>query len=164
MACWITARFLGTTRRIHKRANTNDPENYEFASRDPVRTPFQWDDSAYAGFKEATGKEPWLPVHPNYLTLNLAQQKAAPKSHYKLYQQLAALRRKDVFVFGDFSSKAVSDNVFGYVRSLVGELTHVILINFSDKEVTVDVNTLGVNFKDEIIVQVAGSKSEYNAG
>lgn len=144
--------------------NTNDPENYEFKSRDPQRTPFQWDSSAYAGFKEANGAEPWIQVHPNYPTLNLALQQTAPKSYYKFYQQLAALRKLDTFVYGKLSTMALNDDVFGLVRSLEGDETYVILINFSDKESTIDVNQLGVNFKDESEIVLAGSNSQYNAG
>lgn len=29
--------------------NTNDPINYWKSSRDPARTPFQWDDTSFAG-------------------------------------------------------------------------------------------------------------------
>lgn len=144
--------------------NTNDPDNYEMKTRDPERTPFQWDSSAYAGFKSDGDPEPWLPVNTNYATLNLAAQQAAPKSFYKLYQQLAALRRNDTFVYGDFKSTTVNENVFGYVRTLAGDATYAVLINFSDKEYTVDVNKLGANFKDKTKVLVAGSNSQFNAG
>lgn len=144
--------------------NTNDPENYEMKSRDPERTPFQWDSSNYAGFKSAGLPEPWLPVHTNYVTLNLAAQKAAPKSFYKLYQQLATLRQKDAFVYGEFKSTTVNENVFGYIRSLAGDQTHVILINLSDKEYTVDVNKLGADFKGGAEIAVAGSNSNYDTG
>lgn len=144
--------------------NTNDPENYEFASRDPVRTPFQWDATAFAGFKEAGNPAPWIQVHPNYPTLNLAMQQEAPKSFYKMYQQLALLRKNDTFVYGDFKSVALEKDVLGYVRSLDGDETFVVLINFSDKEVVIDVNRLGVNFNDLSEIVLAGSKSEYNAG
>lgn len=144
--------------------NTNDPDNYEFISRDPQRTPFQWDGSAYAGFKDDIGAEPWIQVHPNYPSLNLALQQAAEKSYYKFYQQLAALRRNDEFVFGGFKSMVVNDDVFGYVRSLNSAERYAILINFSDRESTVDVNTLGVNFKDKSTIVLAGSNSQYNVG
>ena len=142
----------------------NDPDTYKFKSRDPERTPFQWDNSSYAGFKDAGGAKPWIQVHPNYLTLNLALQKEAPKSYYKFYQHLAALRTKDAFTYGDFKSMAVNDDVFGYVRSLDNQSTYAILINFSDKETTVDVNKLGVNFKDKSVIVSAGSNSQYNDG
>lgn len=141
-----------------------DPETYRDESRDPVRTPFQWDGSAYAGFKDEGGPEPWIQVHPNYQLINLALQREVPKSFFKFYQQLALLRQNDTFVYGSFKSTALNDGVFGFVRSLSGNTTYVILINFSDQEVQVDVNSLGVNFKDTSEIVLAGSESGYDAG
>ena len=40
------------------------PEGYRWASRDPQRVPFQWDDTYNAGFSRAP--RTWLPVHPYY--------------------------------------------------------------------------------------------------
>lgn len=62
--------------------NTNDPINYYKSSRDPARTPYHWDDSKNAGF--SSGNSTWLPVAKNYKEVNLKQQKAATKSHYKV--------------------------------------------------------------------------------
>lgn len=62
--------------------NTDDPINYYKASRDPERTPFQWDDSKNAGF--TTGNSTWLPVARNYKEVNVKKQLEAPKSHYKV--------------------------------------------------------------------------------
>lgn len=143
--------------------NAQSLENYKVKSRDPQRTPFQWDDSDYAGFTSASKNKPWVQVHPNYKQLNLAAQKTANQSYYKLYQQLARLRLNDTFVYGDFNSKAINDDVFGYVRSLNGNATYVIVINLSNKVATIDAKQLGVDF-EELEIVVAGSKSGYNAG
>lgn len=143
--------------------NTNDPEIFESYSRDPQRTPFQWDATAFAGFKEASGSPPWIQVHPNYQTINLAAQEAEEKSYYNLYKQLALLRKNDTFVNGEFKSTALTDEVLGFVRS-DNEISYAILINFSDKNVTVNVNQLGVSFKDKMVIVIAGSKSSYNVG
>lgn len=43
-------------------------EDYQKYSRDPARTPFQWDDSTNAGFNE--GKTPWSAISIRKLTLN----------------------------------------------------------------------------------------------
>lgn len=143
--------------------NTNDPNNYKWASRDPVRTPFQWDSSAYAGFKEAAGAEPWIKVNPNYVTLNLAAQQAAAKSYYKFYKQLAQFRNDEVFVNGIFESHAFNDEVFAFRRTL-GSKSFVILINFGGNQHTLNVNALNVNFPAQSSVVVAGSRSSYDAG
>lgn len=143
--------------------NTNDPENFKWASRDPQRTPFQWDGTAYAGFKEALGESPWIQVHPNYQTINLANQKLAQKSFYKLYKQLAELRNNEVFVNGIFESKAFNIEVFGYKRTFA-DTSFVVLINFSNTPSTVDVNELNVGFPKQSEVVLAGSLSSQNAG
>lgn len=143
--------------------NTNDPNNYRDASRDPERTPFQWDGSAYAGFKEAEGAEPWIQVHPNYPTLNLALQQAASKSFYKFYQQLAQFRTNDVLVQGTFESHAFNNEVFAYKRAL-GDNSFVVLINFAGNEHTVNLNELNAGFPNRVVVELAGSRSSYDSG
>lgn len=62
--------------------NTHDPINFYKVSRDPARTPYQWDDTKNAGF--STGNETWLPIASNYKELNLKAQMTAAKSHYKV--------------------------------------------------------------------------------
>lgn len=143
--------------------NTNDPNNFKDASRDPQRTPFQWDGTAYAGFKTAAGGEPWIQVHPNYQTLNLALQKTAEKSFYKFYQQLAHFRNNDVFKRGTFESLTFNDEVFAYKRTLDGTSV-VVLINFASNEFTINVNDLSPGFPAQVEVALAGSKSSYEAG
>jgi alpha-glucosidase len=143
--------------------NTNDPNNYKDASRDPQRTPFQWDSSAYAGFKTASGQEPWVEINPNYRTLNLAAQKTAAKSFYKLFTSLAKLRNDEVFVKGSFETYAFNDDVFSYKRTY-GAKSYVILINFSSKEYTLNINDLNVAFSSDVEVVLAGSRSSYSTG
>jgi alpha-glucosidase len=143
--------------------NTNDVENYKVASRDPQRTPFQWDGTAYAGFKEAMGSEPWIQVNPNYPTLNLALQKEATKSFYKFYQQLAELRKDEIFVNGMFESRAFSQQVFGYKRTLGGS-SYVVLINLGNTSEIVDVNEISAGFPLLTEVVLAGSQSYYGVG
>ena len=139
------------------------PENYKWASRDPQRTPFQWDGTDYAGFKEATGEKPWIQVHPDYKTNNLALQKAAPKSFYKFYKQLSDLRKNTVLMSGDFKSMALNKDVFAYTRSFA-EVTLVVLINFGEVDYPLNINDLEVNFPAETEVVLAGSMSSYEPG
>lgn len=143
--------------------NTNDPNNFKDASRDPQRTPFQWDSTDFAGFKTAAGAQPWIQVHPNYATLNLALQKTAEKSFYKFYQQLAQLRNNEVFKSGTFLSHAFNDEVFAYTRTL-NENSVVVLINFAGNEHTINVLDLSPRFPMQAEVALAGSESSYEAG
>ena len=71
-------------------------------SRDNARTPFQWDDSANAGFTTGT---PWLSVNPNYKEINAADQVGRNDSVYAWYKQLTSLRKnpdyQEAVVYGE---------------------------------------------------------------
>jgi len=69
-------------------------------SRDNARTPVQWDDTSQAGFTEGI---PWLPVNPNYVTINAAAAVADPDSVFHHFRRLIALRHEQpVIVNGRF--------------------------------------------------------------
>ena len=59
--------------------------------RDPARTPMAWDTSPNAGF--TTVAEPWLPLHDDWPTRNVAAGDADPASMLALYRALLRLRR-----------------------------------------------------------------------
>jgi len=58
--------------------------------RDAARTPMQWDTSASAGF---TTGVPWLPVAPDWRTVNAAEERDDPHSMLSLYRRLIQLRQ-----------------------------------------------------------------------
>ncbi|XP_062551537.1 maltase 2-like [Armigeres subalbatus] len=122
-------------------ANTNE-EIYQLYTRDPVRTPFQWDATAFAGFTSNLAEKTWLPVHPNYEELNLAAQKEDPKSLYKLYQNLIQLRKKHTFVHGSFASKALVNNVFAYTRKLADHTSYAVVVNMNSMEAQLNFKNL----------------------
>ncbi|XP_012283498.1 maltase 1 [Orussus abietinus] len=115
------------------------PDKYHLKSRDPERTPFQWDNTKNAGF--TTGNKTWLPVHPNYKTLNLAAQKKVPISHYNVFKSLVRLRQLPVLRDGALENILVHDNVLGIVRRLRGSPPVALLVNFSNSPIVVDVST-----------------------
>ena len=60
--------------------------------RDGERTPMQWDTSnAQAGF--STNPKTWLPVPPDYRTVNVQTESADPQSLLNWHRRLIALRR-----------------------------------------------------------------------
>jgi alpha-glucosidase len=60
--------------------------------RDGERTPMQWDTSnTQAGF--STNPHTWLPVTPNYVTVNVKTESADPDSLLNWHRHLIALRR-----------------------------------------------------------------------
>jgi len=141
--------------------NTN-PEVYRLYSRDPVRTPFQWDSTDdNAGF--TTGNTTWLPVSPNYRALNLQSQQEADLSHYKLYQQLAKLRQHKTFLSGNFRPLVFGTSVFAYVRELPGSETFVIVLNIGSQREIVNLNMF-LTLPEELEVLATGIRSTYNIG
>jgi oligo-1,6-glucosidase len=69
-------------------------------SRDNARTPMQWTDGKNAGFTEG---EPWLPVNPNHVEINVEAARAAPDSVFHYYRRLLRTRREhDVLLYGAY--------------------------------------------------------------
>ena len=82
--------------------------------RDPVRTPMAWDESACGGF---TAGEPWLPLHPDWRTRNVAAQRGDAGSIWALHRDLIALRRATpALSLGDWYPVHADDAVLAYQR------------------------------------------------
>lgn len=92
------------------------PDGYLVLSRDPARTPYQWDRSVSSGF--SVNSSTWLPVNRNYRTLNLEREKNphAEYSHYHNYKRLIALRKTSTFRNGAYNGYVVSEWVFAFSR------------------------------------------------
>lgn len=94
-----------------------------YKSRDNARTPFQWDDSANAGFTTGT---PWIMVNPNYTQINAKEQLDRADSVFRYYQKLIGLRRnspdKDLIVYGKYDLILPEHpQIFAYTRTLEGK-------------------------------------------
>ncbi|XP_059490285.1 maltase A3-like [Neocloeon triangulifer] len=126
-------------------AQTQDPQGcnagpdlYQRFSRDPQRTPFQWDDSNFAGF--TNGSNTWLPVNENYLQVNVAAQQAALYSPLKIYQRLAEARKSAAVKNGSFDLRVVNDDVIAFTRVLTGEINFLVVANTAYEARTVNVD------------------------
>jgi alpha-glucosidase len=73
-----------------------DPVGKRFPAvgRDPERTPMQWSAAHGAGF--TTAAEPWLPLAPDYESVNVAQQLSDSGSHLSFYRALIWYRKRSV--------------------------------------------------------------------
>lgn len=127
--------------------DTKDPQacnagkdKYQSRSRDPNRTPFQWNGLKNAGFSR--GNQTWLPVHENYKSLNLANQKnSVDQTLFKMYQRLIELRNTSrALQEGSIKLKVVNETE-GFckgcqfllvAREIPGE-TVVLIMNFSPR-------------------------------
>ncbi|XP_034948194.1 maltase 1-like [Chelonus insularis] len=134
------------------------PDRYKAVTRDPERTPYQWDNTLSAGF--STNKTTWLPVNPNYKTLNLAEQKRvqSPTSHYHIHKKLIALKQHPVAKSGSTEVILVTENILGVVRRLPNASPLVLLINFLDQPIKVDASAW-MNIPQDMTVYVASNSS-----
>lgn len=110
-------------------------------SRDPARTPMQWDSSANAGFS-ASGVKAWLPLAPDHAKRNVALGESDVHSMLTFYQRLFTLRR---------SLSALNQGLYypipnpptgiiAYVRQY-NDQRLVVAVNFTDEER--DINVTG---------------------
>ncbi|XP_045513184.1 maltase 2-like [Pieris brassicae] len=93
---------------------TDDPVNFIEVTRDPIRTPFQWTNGKNAGFSDAD--KTWLPVAEGYEHNNVANEKAAARSHYQVYRSLTGLRARPAFRLGRYESLALNNDIFAFKR------------------------------------------------
>jgi alpha-glucosidase len=101
-------------------------------SRDPGRTPMQWDTSPHAGFSTV---EPWLPVADDHTTHNVAVDSTDPNSTLNLYRRLLRYRRATLALqIGSYTTVDVgSDDCFGYLRGHP-QGSCVVALNFAASE------------------------------
>lgn len=137
------------------------PLRYKTTSRDPMRTPFQWDNSTSAGF--SINNKTWLPVHPNYKTINLAAQKLTAVSHYNVFRRLAALKKNPVIIKGTTKLVVINENILGVTRRLPGKSPIVLLINFSDSSTHFGAGS-PLNIPDKMSVYAASVGSNIRVG
>ncbi len=112
---------------MHDPVGKNHPEH----SRDPVRSPMQWDGSANAGFCSA-GVRPWLPVANDYQTCNVAAEQHDPCSFLMLTRALLDVRRShSALTLGSYQSvKQESATCFVYLRQYSDQRC-LVALNFS---------------------------------
>jgi alpha-glucosidase len=109
-------------------------------SRDPARTPMQWEAGPGAGFSTAAANlqrpEPWLPINPDHRQRNVQAQLADSRSLLSLYRRLLQLRRTSPALHsGSYRSAAgAPEGTYIYYRSH-GEQELLVALNFTAAEV-----------------------------
>ncbi|HEX6798290.1 MAG TPA: alpha-amylase family glycosyl hydrolase [Ktedonobacterales bacterium] len=115
------------------------------ASRDPERTPMQWDASPHAGFSAA---EPWLPVASDYRLVNVAAERDDPRSVLAFVRALLALRRASpALSLGSYHGlETPYEDVLAYVRtSPDGAQRMLVALNFASGQRMLDFSPLAAS-------------------
>ena len=138
----------------HKKAATDGEDldlhlkNLNLLSRDNGRTPMQWDDTNNAGFSSET---PWLPVHENHTTVNVANQQNDHNSVLNHFRKMVALRKDNLLlVYGEYEIiQEEHPTIYAYSRTLDDEQMKI-LLNFSELTSKINLSNL-VQIKEVLI-------------
>jgi alpha-glucosidase len=88
-------------------------------SRDPYRTPMQWDSSPNAGFTDGA---PWLPLADDAEHVNVERQRDEPGSMLSLYRRLLEIRRSEPALnVGDYEPVGIHGGAMAYLRRKEGQ-------------------------------------------
>ncbi|MBM7660016.1 alpha-glucosidase [Bacillus mesophilus] len=114
-------------------------------SRDNSRTPMQWSKELNAGFSTGT---PWLGVNPNYLDINVEQQRSDSASILHFYKKMIRLKKENpIFTYGIYD--LILDehpNIYAYTRRLDEEEV-IVIANISDKQVEFSYSDFTLTFE-----------------
>jgi alpha-glucosidase len=107
--------------------------------RDPERTPMQWDATPNAGFSSGSSGAPWLPVGPDYRTVNAEAERGDATSMLALYRSLLQVRRGSrALREGSYATLTdVPDGVFAYLRATDDEQV-LVALNMTGEPVAFD--------------------------
>lgn len=100
-------------------------------SRDPARTPMQWDGSPNAGFSTAT---PWLRVDRKYIRVNVENESKQPLSMLNFYRKLIALRNSEpALQIGSYQPMYADQQAIAYLRQHHGCNSFLVVLNLTHK-------------------------------
>lgn len=124
---------------IYDPQGKDDPEH----SRDPIRTPMQWDRNVNAGFCHPS-IQPWLPVADDYQVYNVAEEQRDPHSILTLVHRLLEVRRTTpALIAGSYRSlNQENADCFVYLREL-NDQRYLIVLNISAQEQRVKLPEMG---------------------
>lgn len=115
------------------------PKLYWRFSRDYQRSLMQWNSSekTSGGFTKKSVR-PWLPIHQNHKTVNVAAQLNDSKSHLSVYKELVKFRQLPQFKEEFFKYAIVDDQVFSFIRKQSKNAQSLVILNLTNEIVKRD--------------------------
>lgn len=100
-------------------------------SRDPARTPMQWNGDANAGFSST---RPWLRLGMAYKRVNVAKQENDPYSHLALYRRLIQLRQSELsLTCGNYLPVYSDHQAMAFIREAPSATPFLVVLNLSHR-------------------------------
>ena len=117
-------------------------------SRDPARTPMQWDNGINAGFSR---QKPWLRIDDKFHRYNVALQRNDPYSMLNFYRRLIDMRQKEPSLMtGDYRPLFSNNQMIAYFRHSEGNPAFLIVLNMSHRPCYYDPERIMIKGKVEI--------------
>jgi glycosidase len=133
---------LGMENGVIPTDRLRDPQGLRLGSarsRDPSRTPMQWDTVPFAGFSTV---EPWLPISHDFRSNNVANQAGEPASMLNLYRSVLAYRRSSsALLSGNYETFPAPEGCFAYLRRHRNS-SRLIALNFTSESLSVDLDSM----------------------
>ena len=128
------------------------PDRFDLFSRDPQRTPMQWDTTLNAGF--STSEKTWLPMGNNSLTVNVQLEKENLISHLNNYRTLVAIRKEMSIQYGSLTYPIVDLDAFSLARIRQGSTSYVVLLNLGSADRVFDLSaTSGIPSRAQVVIR-----------
>ncbi|XP_068597644.1 amino acid transporter heavy chain SLC3A1 [Brachionichthys hirsutus] len=123
--------------------NVTESQMQDPAGKYNARSPMQWSNGTNAGFSNKTNAT-WLPVHPNYRSVNVEVQKQDRGSVLAQYGFLSGLRQSELpFQRGWFCHVHADATVFAYLREMDGlDRAFLMVLNFGRESADSDLSSV----------------------
>lgn len=116
-------------------------------SRDPSRTPMQWNNQLNAGFSKT---KPWLRTDTKYSRVNVEAQMNDSFSMLTLYRRLIQLRRNEPSLsVGNYIPVYADNQSMGFIRHKEGHDKFLIMLNLTHRPCYIKTKTL---YKGTIVI------------
>lgn len=100
-------------------------------SRDPCRTPMEWNGNENAGFSES---KPWLRIDKNFRSVNVESQRSDQNSVLALYKRLIQLRNSEpALSVGHYIPVHSDSQAISYIRETPGGSRFLVILNLSHR-------------------------------
>jgi alpha-glucosidase len=157
----MTDKWLSFNDTVDPQGVNQGPDNYEKLSRDPARTPFQWDDSRQAGF--STSYKTWLPVNDDYKSINVKSERLNPNSHLNVFKRLVLMRKlKRVVQDGDLVTVAINNLLI--LKREFGIIQLFVILNLGSADQTLKLEDVFSTYKRLFVASVVSDNAGIRRG
>lgn len=157
----MTDVYISWKDTVDPQACRTNPDVYEKYTRDPSRSPFQWNNKQNGGFSTAT--ETWLPVAKNYTSNNVQMQSHSRRSHLKVFRKLISLRKNPTMKYGGIEMETIDCDLLVYKRSITGRKScdvFFVVLNFGSTYKTISLKNIFTNVPKNLKVVVSSIESQ----